>query len=251
MNILIIEDESLSAEHLSNLIYKVEPNAQILGIYDSVKSSVKAFQDGLTADLLFLDIHLADGLGFDIFKTITPDIPVIFTTAYDEYAIKAFQLNSVDYLLKPLGIEDLRRAFEKFHKFHQPLPLSILSALQQNYTATAKTWKSRFMVKSGQSIDSIPVEEVLHFYTVDSVTFLVRSNGKRYPIDYTLDQLVELLNPDVFFRINRKVILHMNAIQKVNTHFNSRLLIHSSHLEGDMALVSRERVGEFKAWLDR
>lgn len=250
MNVIIIEDENLSAEHLTNLLKRIDTAVYVSHYFDSVKQSVKAFEDGITADLLFMDIHLADGISFEILQKKIIDIPIIFTTAYDDYAIKAFKHNSVDYLLKPIGIDDLRIAIEKYKKYNQQQQTDLLSTISQVYQQISKQFKSRFIVKSGQSIDSVKTEDVFHFQTQDSITFLVIDNGKRFPIDYTLEQLESMLPLEQFFRINRKVILNIKAIEKVNTHINSRLHILSKHLEGDMAIVSRERVNDFKEWLD-
>ena len=251
MNIVIVEDEKLSAEHLSTMLRKIDTDFQIVANFDSVRSTVAAFQQGLQADMMFLDIHLADGNGFDIFKSLQLDIPIIFTTAYHEYAIQAFQVNSVDYLLKPIGMQELKRAVEKFRKYQQAPSNELPKAMADVFQQVSKTYKTRFLVKSGQHIESIKTEDVLHFITLDSITFLVIDNGKKYPVDYTLDQLEELLAPNLFFRINRKVIIHIKSIEKVNTYFNSRLQISTKLLESDACVVSRDRVQDFKAWLDQ
>jgi DNA-binding LytR/AlgR family response regulator len=251
MKVIIIEDEKLSAEHLQNTLQKIDKQIEIVTIIDSVKQCIALFTNGLSADLLFVDIHLADGICFDIFEQITIDIPIVFTTAFNEYAIKAFQLNSVDYLLKPIAKDDLQRALEKFAKYksqYHPLPISNIA--NQYYTSSSNT-KNRFIVKSGQTLDSIKTEDVHHFTTIDSITFLVIDNGKKFPIDYTLDQLETVIPKSDFFRINRKTILHIRSIQKVNTFFNSRLAITAANIDGEASIVSRERVGDFKEWLDK
>ena len=208
------------------------------------------FHKGIKAEVVFVDVHLADGLSFEIFQKIQIDTPVIFTTAFDEYAIKAFKLNSVDYLLKPIGAEDLRVAIDKLKKFTQS-HASIVQDIANAYQNLNKQYKSRFMVKMGDSIVSVKTEDVLHFIAEDGITLLVTANAKRYPVDYTLDQLAELVSPEQFFRINRKVLISINAVQKVSSYFNSRLKINSDLLDDESAIVSRERVTEFKAWLDK
>ncbi len=250
MNAIIIEDEKLSAEHLSNLLKRIDPSIQIIATFDSVKKSIEAFQKGISADVLFVDVHLADGLSFDIFSKISIDIPVIFTTAFDEYAIKAFKLNSIDYLLKPIGADDLRASLHKLNKLSNRQQFTIIENLANAYQNLNKQYKNRFMVKMGDTIVSIKTEDVLHFIAEDGITLMV-ANGKRYAVDYTLDQLEGLVSPDVFFRINRKVLISINAVQKVSAYFNSRLKINSDVLEDESAIVSRERVNEFKAWLDK
>lgn len=251
MNIVIVEDEKLSAEHLTTMLQRIDASFRIVASFDSVRSTVAAFQQGLQADMLFLDIHLADGNGFDIFKSLQLDIPIIFTTAYHEYAIQAFQVNSVDYLLKPVGIQELKRAVEKLRKYNQMPSQVFPDAMADVFQNLTKTYKARFLVKSGQQIESIKTDDVIHFITLDSITFLVISNGKKYPVDYTLDQLEELLSPQSFFRINRKVIIHIKSIEKVTTYFNSRLQISTKLLDTEACVVSRDRVNDFKSWLDQ
>lgn len=249
MKTIIIEDEKLSADYLTNMLKRIDPAIEVIANFDSVKKSVEEFQKGITADLLFVDIHLADGLSFDIFSKVYIDIPVIFTTAFDDYAIKAFKLNSVDYLLKPIGIDELKQAIEKFKKINKQQNNHI-ETLSQVYLQLNKHYKNRFMVKIGESIISVKSEEIIHFIAEDGIVLLVTESGKRYSIDYTLDQLESLVDPNMFFRINRKVIISLNAVQKVSTYFNSRLKINSTQLEDEACIVSRDRVNDFKNWLD-
>ncbi len=217
MKIVIIEDEKLSAEHLMAMMHRIDRDIEVVAMFDSVKKSVQAFTKGVVADLIMLDIHLADGLSFDIFSAVDIDIPIIFTTAYNEYAIEAFKLNSIDYLLKPIGQDDLNRAlikYKKYNKVNQEKWSEIMTTMQKQMT---KPFKTRFLVKSGQQIDSIKTSEVEYFITLEGVTFLVVASGKKFPVDYSMDQLSEVLPPEDFFRINRKVCIQMKAIQKVNT----------------------------------
>lgn len=251
MKVIIIEDEKLSAEHLATLLKKVNPDSSVVAVFDSVKKSVEAFQKGMTADLLLVDIHLADGLSFDIFSKTAIDIPVIFTTAFDEYAIKAFKLNSVDYLLKPIGVEELRVAIHKFSKLTNKQAAVTLQNIAAIYKNINTQYKTRFMVKMGDNIVSVKTEDVSHFIAEDGITLLVNGAGKRYPVDYTLDQLETLVAPDQFFRINRKVLISINVVHKVSSYFNSRLKISSELLDDETAIVSRERVNDFKQWLDK
>lgn len=251
MKVIIIEDEMLSAEHLELLLKRIDPEISIIGIFDSVKKSIMEFEKGLKADLLFVDIHLADGLSFEIFSKISIETPVIFTTAFDEYAIQAFKLNSIDYLLKPIGISELQVAVDKFKKWNLVNQQSLLEQLGQLYNGFNKQFKTRFMVKMGDQIVSIKAEDILFFIAEDGIVLLMSKDVKRYPVDFTLDQIDEMLDPAVFFRINRKVILNINAIQKISSYFNSRLKVHTIQLSDDSAIVSRDRVPEFKMWLDR
>lgn len=250
MKVIVIEDEKLSAEHLCNLLKRIDASIEVVAIFDSVKKSVEALKKEPLVDLLFVDIHLADGLSFDIFSKIAIDTPVIFTTAYDEYAIKAFKLNSVDYLLKPIGKDDLQIAIEKFKKLNFKQH-AILESITSVYNQLNKQHKTRFMVKMGESIVSVKTEDIIHFVAEDGITLLVTKDKKRYPVDYTLDQLEELISSVDFFRINRKVIISINAVQKVSAYFNSRYKINSELLSDESSIVSRERVNDFKAWLDK
>ncbi len=250
MKVVIIEDEKLSAEHLTVLLQKIDPSITVIKYFDTIKTSVTAFKEGLTADLIFMDIHLADGNSFEIFNQIQLEIPIIFTTAFDNYAIQAFKQNSIDYLLKPIALIDLQFAMEKFQKQQKLVNKDLISIIATAYQQLNKEYKTRFLVKLGQTIDTIPIEEIHHFETKESLSFLVTNRGNHHLIDYTLDQLETMLQPKNFFRINRKIILHIQSIEKVSTYFNSRLSIATKFLENDARIVSRDRVNDFKKWLD-
>jgi DNA-binding LytR/AlgR family response regulator len=250
MKVVIIEDEKLSAEHLSVLLQKIDTSITVIKYFDTITASVTAFKEGLNADLIFMDIHLADGNSFEIFNQIELEIPVIFTTAFDNYAIQAFKQNSIDYLLKPIAFQDLHFSIDKFKKQQQSGNKDLISSIASAYLQINKEYKTRFLVKLGQTIDSIKTEEIHHFETKDSLSFLVTNKGNHYLIDYSLDQLETILNPKDFFRINRKIILHIQSIEKVSTYFNSRLSITSKFLDNDSRIVSRDRVNDFKKWLD-
>ena len=169
MKTIIIEDERLSAEHLGNLLRKIDATIEVVGTFDSVKQSIHAFEHGVTADLLFVDIHLADGLSFEIFNAIAMDTPIIFTTAFDEYALRAFKLNSIDYLLKPIGLEELRQALEKFNKLNKSDYAIMLDNITQAYRTMNKQYKSRFMIKIGDNIVSIKTDAIAHFIFEDGI----------------------------------------------------------------------------------
>ena len=250
MKVIIIEDEQLSADYLKNILKRIDSTIEVASVIDSVKKSVEEFEKGIDADLLFVDIHLADGLSFDIFNQINIETPIIFTTAYDEYALKAFKLNSIDYLLKPIGIDDLKKSLDKYTKLTIPQNKSQISELSEIYHQLNKSHKNRFMVKMGETIVSVKTEEINHFISEDGVVLLSTNLNKRYAIDYNLDQLETMVDPNLFFRINRKVIIHLNSIQKVGSYFNSRLKIHSDKIEDEACIVSRDRVNDFKKWLD-
>ncbi|WP_035672482.1 LytTR family DNA-binding domain-containing protein [Flavobacterium sp. 83] len=250
MKVIIIEDEKLSAEHLTVLLQKIDPSITVIKYFDTIKTSVTAFKEGLTANLIFMDIHLADGNSFEIFNQIELEIPVVFTTAFDNYAIQAFKQNSIDYLLKPIALQELQFAMEKFKKQQQVGNKDLISSISTAYQQMNKEYKTRFLVKSGQTIETIKIEEIHHFETRESLSFLVTHKGSHYSIDYSLDQLESILQPKNFFRINRKIILNIHSIEKVNTYFNSRLSIATKFLDNDARIVSRDRVNDLKKWLD-
>jgi len=249
MNAIIIEDEKLSAEHLGNLLKKIDASIVITHTFDSIRQSIDAFRNGIKADILFVDIHLADGLSFEIFKEFSVDTPIIFTTAYDEYAIRAFKLNSVDYLLKPVGLEELGNALGKFKKHNRNDQSVIIENIVQAYQNMSNQYKSRFMIKTGENIISVKTANISHFIFEDGIVILVTKMDNHYPVDYTLEQLESMLDPIEFFRINRKVVISINAIQKTGAYFNSRLKINAAFLNDDDSVVSRERVPGFKEWL--
>ncbi len=251
MKVIIIEDEKLSADHLEHLLKKIDVSIEVIARMDSVKKSIEFFKTETKADLLFVDIHLADGLSFDIFSKIDITVPAIFTTAFDEYAIKAFKVNSIDYLLKPIGLDDLKAAIDKYKKLNYSDKKDFLHDITQAYQNISKTYKTRFMVKMGDSISSIKTDDIAHFISEDGLVLIVTDAGKRYTIDYTLDNLEKLISPDLFFRINRKVLIHINTIQKVSAYFNSRLKLNTSILSDEDAIISRERVNDFKKWIDK
>jgi two-component system, LytTR family, response regulator len=254
MRVLIIEDESLAAGHLINLILQYDPRIEIAGRCDSVKKSVAWFEDNPAPDLAFMDIQLADGLSFEIFDKTYVGCPVIFTTAFNEYAIRAFKVNSIDYLLKPIDSGELGAAIGKFKmmfkttgQFPVPHPETfdrILQSLTNNY-------KKRFVVKVGEHIRSIPVENILYFFSLDKGTFLHTSGNYNYILDYTLEQVESLIDPAMFFRINRKYLISLNSFTDIISFTNSRLILQLIHCKDEDVIVAREKVGRFKQWLDR
>jgi DNA-binding LytR/AlgR family response regulator len=249
MKILIIEDEKLAASRLSKLLQGHFPIAELIGNLDSVIRAVRWFAENPSPDLIFCDIQLADGLSFEIFEQVKVSAPVIFTTAFDQYAIRAFQVNAVDYLLKPIDPEALDRALEKFksHRIKPSLDLELLKGLLQS---EKKTFKSRFLVRFGEKIQSISTEEVAFFFSEERVTFLQIKEGKKYVLDSTLEQVEAAVDRSVFFRINRKYLCRVDAVEEVLTYSNSRLKVKLNNCGDNDILISREKVAEFKSWLD-
>jgi DNA-binding LytR/AlgR family response regulator len=255
MNVLIVEDESLARERLAQMILQYDEKINIMAELDSIEDTVNYCKDNPgNFDLAFFDIQLSDGLSFEIFKQINFDKPVIFTTAYDSYALKAFKVNSIDYLLKPIEYKELCEAISKYKKqqFDVNKVKPDFNEIRTLLTQSQKVYKKRFIVKFGDHIQFKPIEDIAYIYADGKTVYLVsKSNQRKYIIDHTLDELEnELLNPDDFFRINRKFILKLDSITDVRNYVNSRLkVITDTSCDTDM-IVSRDKVSDFKAWLN-
>jgi two-component system, LytTR family, response regulator len=254
MKIAIIEDEHLTAERIATLLHQIDPGIEVLTSIESVRRAVEWFLTNEHPDLVFMDIQLADGLSFDIFDAVTIDVPIIFITAFQEYAIKAFKLNSVDYLLKPVSEEDLRTALSKYRKYYnQEVNVPAISGdlLRNIREMISRPYKSRFMVRIGDHIKSIDVEEILYFYSLQKGTYLHTSDNRNYVVDFTLGALEEMLDPLLFHRINRRYLVSFRAITDLVTLSSSKLKVKLRHSDDDSIYISRERLGPFKTWLDR
>jgi len=251
--VLIIEDEKPAADWLRQLILKYDSQITILSIIDSVSGAVEWFQLNPTPDLVFMDIQLADGLSFEIFERTKVLCPVVFTTAYEEYAIKAFKVNSVDYLLKPIAFNELEASFQKFGKrvqSTQPTPLVTIELLNKVKEMLRKQYKTRFVIKVGEHLKSITVEDILFFYSLEKATYLCTADFKTYLVDYSLDRISEMIDEHRFFRINRKYILSNQSIADIVFYSNSRLKIKLKKPGEESIIVSRDKVSAFKEWLD-
>lgn len=254
MHALIIEDERLSADRLKVLINKIDPEIRILDVLDSVSSARSWFRDNSPPDILFLDIQLNDGLGFDVLSELKFEIPVIFTTAYDNYAIKAFKFNSIDYLLKPIDETDLQHSIEKLRSQDRQSEPATISGVGQDFGQLKKIltgdFKKRFLVKLGDQYRSVNVETISYFHYQGGMTYLIANDGKKYPLDYTMDHIESLLHPLEFFRVNRKLVLSLSSIKEIHSYFNSRLLLKLAPELSEEVIVSRDRVADFKRWMD-
>lgn len=256
MNVVIIEDEELAAARLERMIQSIDNKINVLSRLESVEDSVEWFRKNPQPDLIFLDIHLEDGLSFSIFENVDIKSPIIFTTAFDEYAIKAFKLKSIDYLLKPIVQEELSAAIRKYQDWSDGaktnLDLNSLYDLINKAGAAGKEpdYKTRFAVQVGQKIKTINTEEVAYFYSEDSMTYLVCNNKLSYTIDSSLDQLCEQLNPRDFFRINRAFLVNLAAIANVHVFPKSRLKLDLNPPTTKEVYVSIDKVTKFKDWLN-
>ncbi|WP_420147998.1 LytR/AlgR family response regulator transcription factor [Spirosoma sp.] len=252
MNVVIIEDEARTARQLERLLNKYDPSVQVLTQLPSVKEAVAWFSTYPHPDLVFMDIHLEDGLAFRIFEQLNLKIPVIFTTAFDEYMLKAFKVNSIDYLLKPVDYDELVAALEKFKTIRSHPVLPDLNALLQLIQKPhAGTFKERFMISIGTRLHSVEVADIAYVYSEEKATFLITKGGQLFPLEYSLDQLSSLLNPDHFFRVNRQFIIARAAIQSIHTYSAGKLKIELLPLPRQEVFVSLSRLSEFKDWLGR
>jgi DNA-binding LytR/AlgR family response regulator len=246
MKILLIEDELPAAKQLTKMLLALDPTITIIDTLDSVEASVKWLRNYPMPDAIFMDIQIADGLSFDIFTQVEITAPLIFCTAFDQYAIKAFKVNAIDYLLKPIDPDDLENALHRLReKSHQNAPdlSKMLDFFQKKHT------KERFLIKVGNGFTSVEANEIAYFFSEEGITQAALLSGKKHIIDHTLDEIEHQIEPKNFHRISRKIVVNVKAIQKVHPHFNSRLkldLLPNFHEE---VFVSRERVASFKVWL--
>jgi DNA-binding LytR/AlgR family response regulator len=252
MRVLIVEDEHLASQKLKQLLLKIDDSIQILDMLESVSATINWISNNPPPDLIFMDIQLDDGVCFEIFNAVEVNTPVIFTTAYDQYAIKAFKVNSVDYLLKPISHDDLTSALKKFNltyqqAYYQKEKINILYD-----QLVKKDYKSRFFVKVGTHFFSISTEDIACFYIRERSTFIKSKVGKNFDIDFSLDQVQHMVDPDHFFRINRNYIVNLDSITDIISYSTNRLklkLKNFEHLED--LIVSREKTSDFKQWLDK
>jgi len=251
MNILIIENEIPAADKLIGILNKIDKSITVLAVCETVEEAINRLQEKPEPDLILMDIQLDDGLCFEIFETIRVDTPVIFITAYDEYTLKAFKVNSVDYLLKPIDEEALKSALDKFKKIYtdkDPFKRDFKQLLYE----FRNQYKSRFLIRIGEKYRSVLVSEIGHFTIRERNVFLTDNQGRDYGVDYSLEQLERMLDPRKFFRINRECIMNINAIASMYNYSSSRLkLTLKDEGKKDEFIVSRDRVTEFKKWIDR
>ncbi|TBW30265.1 LytTR family DNA-binding domain-containing protein [Gramella sp. KN1008] len=254
MRIVIIEDEIFAAEALQKIILELRPETRIMAKLPSIEEAVDWFGSNEMPELIFCDIHLSDGSSFEIFKQVEIKCPVIFTTAYNEYAIEAFKVNSVDYLLKPLKKEEILKAIEKYEELRQDTFSEELQNLQNLLQAqmggNLNNTKSRFMVKSGQSIKTIPSKEVAYFLAEDGIVLLVNFKGNRFAVNYTLDELDRQLDDKIFFRANRQLIVNIRAVKEVHPYFKGRLQLRLEPASENDHIISNNKASDFKQWLD-
>lgn len=258
MKILIVEDEELAAKKLTKTVNSVDENAEIIGISDSIQGTVEWLNNNPAPDLILMDIELADGQSFEIFGLTEVKSPVIFTTSYDEFALQAFKVNSIDYLLKPVQKEDLEAALNKYkqlkniykeEKKEEVNLEQIVKELQQKLQP--KEFRKRFLVKHGQKLLSIEIDEIAYFFSDGRLNFFKTFDNRKFVVDYTMDEMEEMLDPDKYFRISRSFYVSINSIDQIHDYFGNRLLLHLNPAVEKEAIVSREKVSDFKKWMGK
>lgn len=251
MKVVILEDEKVAADHLQNILTSYDPTIIIEEKIDSVKNGIIYFLKNPVPDVVFMDIQLGDGLSFEILEAVDVACPIIFTTAFDEYALKAFKVNSIDYILKPVEKGDLEKAFEKIKNLNINLKASKKEDIKMVSEMLSNQYKERFIVKIGEHIHSIQTTEILYFLSEHKATFAKSTENKKYLLDYPLDRIEMMLDPKTFFRINRKYIISYHSIEDIVQYSNSRLRIKLKHSDDTDVIVSRDRVSDFREWLDQ
>jgi DNA-binding LytR/AlgR family response regulator len=259
MKILIVEDEELAVKKLQKTLMAVDESAEVVGVTDSIKGTVEWLQTNRLPDLILMDIELADGQSFEVFNLVEVKVPVIFTTSYDEYALKAFKVNSIDYLLKPIQKEELQAALGKFKQVtSSSTPAegkadlnidNLIKELQQKLQP--KEYRKRFLVKQAQKLVSIDVSDIAYFYSDGRLNFFKTCDNKKYVVDYTMDELEDMLDPDKYFRTSRSFYVSVNCIDQIHDYFGNRLLLHLNPSVDKEVLVSREKVMDFKKWMGK
>ncbi|MDF7815080.1 LytTR family DNA-binding domain-containing protein [Hymenobacter sp. YC55] len=253
MTILLLEDEYPAAEHLQRLLRRADPTAQVVGVVRSVAAGRQWFAQHAPPDLILADIQLTDGLSFEVFDQVGLTSPIIFTTSYDEYAIRAFRVRSVDYLLKPLKLAALRAALAKYHDLRAAFaPVAHSQQLEQvldSLPRPSRTYKTRFLVASNEQLVPLAVDQIAYFQTRHELVQLVSCDGRRFVLEYTLEQLEQLLDPRLFFRASRQLLTHVQAVRGVQPYFNGKLVLTLDPIPPQELHISRDKATAFKEWL--
>jgi two-component system response regulator LytT len=254
MEILIIEDEQLGAEKLIRLVKAIDSSIEIVGNTRSIKSSVEWLLQHKHPDIILMDIELTDGQSFEIFNHVNIKSMVIFTTSYDEYALQAFKVNSVDYLLKPIKREELKNALEKYQQWQQKFSSSSLNIehlINELKQQQSPSWRSRFLVKVGQKLISIETPEIAYFYAEGRLSYFITWDKQKHILDYTIEELEQMLDPKQFYRANRGFIIHIKAVSQIHNYFNGKLKLELQPAIDKEVLISREKATEFKEWMGK
>jgi len=250
MNILIFEDEKHTAKRLANIINKIDHTIKIVGIIGTVAEGIKWFKENESPNLVFQDIILSDGNCFEIYDKIELTVPIIFTTAYSEYAIKSFQVNSIDYIIKPYDTKEIKRAIEKFKELKTSFEAPEKELLKEILSKNAFVPKKRFLVKTGNSYMPIHSIDIAYLESDDGLTFATLFNKEKYIVNISIAELAQQMDPLSFFQINRKIIVNVKSVVKISSWFNSRLKLTLNPSTSEEAIVSRERTSSFKDWMN-
>ena len=258
MKVLIVEDEELAVKKIRKTLGEVDADAVIMGVTDSIQGTVNWLQENPSPDLILMDIELSDGQSFEIFSRTKVNSAVVFTTSYDEYALKAFKVNSIDYLLKPIQKEDLEAALNKYKQMktmyagngHNELNMDAL-VKELQHKLQPKEFRKRFLVKHGQKLVSIDVEEIAYFFSDGRLNFFKTYDNKKFVVDYTMDELEDMLDSQRYFRISRSFYVSVNSMNQIHDYFGNRLLLHLKPPVDKESIVSREKVTDFKKWMGK
>lgn len=256
IQVLIIEDELPAQRLLKETLQEIAFETEVLACLNGIKSAVEWFQNNSHPDIVLLDIQLSDGISFEIFKQVKIESMIVFTTAYDEYAMQAFKVNSLDYLLKPVEKDELQAAFEKYEEYNQQfiqeqnsnIDFSELASLIKNEKTE---YRKRFLIQSNESFFHVSIEKIAFFYSTSGITLAVTFDKREYPINYSLESLKDQLNPDLFFKVNRQIIVNVEAIQKTHNYFNNKLLVETQPPHKEEIIIGKDKAASFKRWLDR
>ena len=259
MKILIVEDEDLAVKKIQKTLSEVDGDAEVIGVTDSIQSTVNWLEQNNAPDLILMDIELSDGQSFEIFSRTKVKSAVIFTTSYDEFALKAFKVNSIDYLLKPIQKEDLQAALNKYQEFKSRFGNkesspnmnmdNLVKALQKKLQL--KEFRKRFLVKHGQKLVSVETDEIAYFFSDGRLNFFKTYDNRKFIVDYTMDEMEDMLDPDRYFRISRSFYIAVDSVEQISDYFGNRLILHLKPAVDKEALVSREKVTEFKKWMGK
>ncbi|MBN2893732.1 MAG: response regulator transcription factor [Bacteroidales bacterium] len=256
IEVLIIEDELPAQRLLKETLQEIDIETEVIACIGSVQSAVEWFQKNEHPDIVLLDIQLSDGQSFEIFKQVKVNSMIIFTTAYDEYALQAFKVNSLDYMLKPVEKDELQAAFEKYNQYNKQfiqeknstVDFSELAALIKN---EKQEYRKRLLIEANESFFHLPIEEIALFYSMQGITFAVTFGKREYPLNFSLESLKEQLNPEIFFKVNRQFIVNIQSIVKIHKYFNNKLLIETKPKSTENIIVGKDKTALFKQWLDK
>lgn len=256
LKVLIIEDELPAQRLLKETLQELDYEIEVIDCLNSIKTAVKWFENNQHPEIVLLDIQLSDGLSFEIFKQVKIESMIIFITAYDDYVLQAFKVNSLDYLLKPIDKDELQAAFEKFQQYNKPFIQEINSSIDFVELASLiknekSEYRKRFLIQSNESFFYLPIAQIALFYSIQGITLAVTFEKREYPINFSLENLKEQINPEVFFKVNRQMIINIESIKRVHSYFNTKLKLETQPTHSEDIIIGKDKAASFKKWLDR